>query len=185
MLNNTHRLTLCANADTHASPKGVLRTYRRVDRHVNPVRNIVFSLLIRGPRISNGVNRYLCLLILIGCWLIPVFILPTNAHGHDWPMWRYNAASIWPFMGTFIHAIDAETGDAVWTNSGSGATYLIWLGALSWTSFKGSSLLGAHGQRTLLLICSVALLAFGLFFVNNSGSILIRSILTKNQSFFS
>jgi outer membrane protein assembly factor BamB len=37
----------------------------------------------------------------------------------------YFAASIWPFMGTFIHAIDAETGDAVWTNSGSGATYLL------------------------------------------------------------
>jgi len=37
----------------------------------------------------------------------------------------YFAASIWPFMGTFIHAIDAETGDVVWTNSGSGATYLM------------------------------------------------------------
>ena len=37
----------------------------------------------------------------------------------------YFAASIWPFMGTFIHAIDAETGDIVWTNSGSGSTYLM------------------------------------------------------------
>jgi len=37
----------------------------------------------------------------------------------------YFAASIWPFMGTFIHAIDAETGDVVWTNSGSGSTYLM------------------------------------------------------------
>ena len=37
----------------------------------------------------------------------------------------YFAASIWPFMGTFIHAIDAETGNIVWTNSGSGSTYLI------------------------------------------------------------
>jgi len=37
----------------------------------------------------------------------------------------YFAASIWPFMGTFIHAIDAETGDTIWTNSGSGATYLM------------------------------------------------------------
>jgi outer membrane protein assembly factor BamB len=35
----------------------------------------------------------------------------------------YFAASIWPFMGTFIHAIDAETGEAIWTNSGSGTTY--------------------------------------------------------------
>jgi len=37
----------------------------------------------------------------------------------------YFAASIWPFMGVFIHAIDAETGDIIWTNSGSGATYLL------------------------------------------------------------
>ena len=37
----------------------------------------------------------------------------------------YFAASIWPFMGTFIHAIDAETGDTLWTNSGSGAMYLM------------------------------------------------------------
>ena len=37
----------------------------------------------------------------------------------------YFAASIWPFMGTFIHAIDAGTGDILWTNSGSGSTYLM------------------------------------------------------------
>ncbi len=37
----------------------------------------------------------------------------------------YFAAGIWPFMGTFIHAIDAETGRVVWTNSGSGSTYLM------------------------------------------------------------
>ncbi|MHC4749610.1 MAG: outer membrane protein assembly factor BamB family protein [Planctomycetota bacterium] len=37
----------------------------------------------------------------------------------------YFAASIWPFMGTFIHAIDAETGDVLWTNSSSGSTYLL------------------------------------------------------------
>ena len=37
----------------------------------------------------------------------------------------YFAASIWPFMGTFIYAIDAETADIIWTNSGSGSTYLM------------------------------------------------------------
>jgi outer membrane protein assembly factor BamB len=37
----------------------------------------------------------------------------------------YFAAGIWPFMGTFIYAVDAETGNDVWTNSGSGATYLM------------------------------------------------------------
>ena len=57
---------------------------------------------------------------------------------------------------------------------------LVWLQALSWTSFKGSVLLGPRSQRIVLLICSVALLAFGLFFVYNAGSTLIRLILTKN-----
>ena len=37
----------------------------------------------------------------------------------------YFAAGIWPFMGTFIYAIDAETTEIVWTNSGSGSTYLL------------------------------------------------------------
>ncbi|MBI3824145.1 MAG: PQQ-binding-like beta-propeller repeat protein [Planctomycetes bacterium] len=36
----------------------------------------------------------------------------------------YFAASIWPFMGTFIHAVDARTGAAVWTNDGDGSTYM-------------------------------------------------------------
>lgn len=36
----------------------------------------------------------------------------------------YWAASIWPLMGVFIHAVDAETGDAVWTNDGAGQMWL-------------------------------------------------------------
>jgi len=36
----------------------------------------------------------------------------------------YFAASIWPFMGTFIYAIDAEAGAVVWTNDGLGSTYI-------------------------------------------------------------
>jgi outer membrane protein assembly factor BamB len=36
----------------------------------------------------------------------------------------YFAASIWPFMGTFIHALDAATGKIVWTNDGMGAHYI-------------------------------------------------------------
>ncbi len=35
----------------------------------------------------------------------------------------YCAASIWPFMGVFLYALDAMTGKVVWENSGSGATY--------------------------------------------------------------
>jgi len=37
----------------------------------------------------------------------------------------YFAAGIWPFMGTFIYAVDAETDRIVWENSGSGPTYLL------------------------------------------------------------
>jgi len=37
----------------------------------------------------------------------------------------YFAAGIWPFMGTLIYGLDAETGKAVWENSGSGAMYLL------------------------------------------------------------
>jgi len=36
----------------------------------------------------------------------------------------YFTAGIWPFMGIFIHCIDAETGQVVWTNSGSGSIYI-------------------------------------------------------------
>ena len=36
----------------------------------------------------------------------------------------YCAASIWPFMGVFIDAVDATTGQIVWENSGSGANYI-------------------------------------------------------------
>src|SRR6478609_28711 len=34
------------------------------------------------------------------------------------------AASIWPFMGVFIHALDAETGRVVWTNDADGSMYI-------------------------------------------------------------
>jgi outer membrane protein assembly factor BamB len=35
----------------------------------------------------------------------------------------YFAASIWPFMGTFIYALNAETGAVIWRNEGTGADY--------------------------------------------------------------
>ena len=44
----------------------------------------------------------------------------------------------------------------------------VWLQALSWASFKGSALLGHRSQRAILQICSLALLAFGLFFIYNA-----------------
>jgi outer membrane protein assembly factor BamB len=36
----------------------------------------------------------------------------------------YFAAGIWPFMGIFIHALDASTGNVIWTNDGDGSTYM-------------------------------------------------------------
>lgn len=36
----------------------------------------------------------------------------------------YFAAGIWPFMGVFLHALDAETGQVVWTNDGDGSIYI-------------------------------------------------------------
>lgn len=37
----------------------------------------------------------------------------------------YFSASIWPFMGIFIHSVDAETGEILWTNSGDGTNYTV------------------------------------------------------------
>jgi len=36
----------------------------------------------------------------------------------------YFAAGIWPFMGVFLHALDARTGNVIWTNSGDGALFI-------------------------------------------------------------
>ena len=36
----------------------------------------------------------------------------------------YFAAGIWPFMGIFLHALDAESGKLLWTNDGDGSTYI-------------------------------------------------------------
>lgn len=36
----------------------------------------------------------------------------------------YFAAGIWPFMGIFIHALDARTGKVIWTNDGDGSIYI-------------------------------------------------------------
>ena len=35
----------------------------------------------------------------------------------------YFGAGIWPFMGIFLHALDAETGRVIWTNSGEGSSF--------------------------------------------------------------
>ena len=50
-----------------------------------------------------------------------------------------------------------------------------WLQALSWGSFKGSSVLGPRGQRIVLFVCAMALLFFGLFFICKASTVLLRS----------
>ena len=42
---------------------------------------------------------------------------------------------------------------------------LIWLTILSWASFKGTSVLGPKGQRTVLAVCAAAMVGFGLCFI--------------------
>ncbi|MFC1508661.1 PQQ-binding-like beta-propeller repeat protein [Candidatus Omnitrophota bacterium] len=37
----------------------------------------------------------------------------------------YFAASIWPFMGTFIYALDAKTGDVIWLNDSNGLQWMV------------------------------------------------------------
>lgn len=36
----------------------------------------------------------------------------------------YFASSIWPFMGVFIYALDAETGEVAWVNDSTGSSYI-------------------------------------------------------------
>ena len=49
---------------------------------------------------------------------------------------------------------------------------LIWVTALSFTSFHGSVLLGPKPLRIVLMICAAALFIFGLFFIYNAAKIL-------------
>lgn len=50
----------------------------------------------------------------------------------------------------------------------------IWLQTLSWASFKGAKMFGGKSQRIVLMICSAALLFFGLFFIYNAAANLIK-----------
>jgi len=54
---------------------------------------------------------------LISMW--PARGAPVIAEGKI-----YFTAGIWPFMGIFIHALDATTGKQLWTNSGDGSRYM-------------------------------------------------------------
>ena len=45
---------------------------------------------------------------------------PVHRDGKVW-----FTASIWPFMGIFVHCLDADTGKVIWTNSGDGMNYTV------------------------------------------------------------
>jgi len=64
----------------------------------------------------------------------------------------YFAASVWPVMGTFLHALDAETGRVVWTNSGTGSqwTQQPHTGAVSFAGVAPQGYLAA-GEKYLVV----------------------------------
>ena len=62
------------------------------------------------------------------------------------------AASIWPFMGVFIHAVDAETGQTVWTNDELGSIYMRQPhgGSVSFAGLAPQGALAAIGDRLIV-----------------------------------
>ncbi|MCY2991074.1 MAG: PQQ-binding-like beta-propeller repeat protein [Planctomycetota bacterium] len=63
----------------------------------------------------------------------------------------YFAAGIWPFMGVFIHCLDAATGKPVWSNSGEGAEFMVQPhGAKSFGGIAPQGTLTVSGQHVLV-----------------------------------
>jgi outer membrane protein assembly factor BamB len=63
----------------------------------------------------------------------------------------YFTASIWPFMGIFIHAVEAETGETVWMNSETGSRWVTHPhGAPSFGSIVPQGYLATIGDRLLI-----------------------------------
>ena len=63
----------------------------------------------------------------------------------------YFTASIWPFMGIFIHAIDAESGESVWVNSETGSRWVTHPhGAPSFGSIVPQGYLAVAGNSLLV-----------------------------------
>ncbi|MEO8497756.1 MAG: PQQ-binding-like beta-propeller repeat protein, partial [Planctomycetota bacterium] len=63
----------------------------------------------------------------------------------------YFTAGIWPFMGIFVHAVDAETGSTKWINSETGSRWVTHPhGAPSFGSIVPQGYLAASGDRLLV-----------------------------------
>jgi threonine/homoserine/homoserine lactone efflux protein len=52
---------------------------------------------------------------------------------------------------------------------------LIWLHALSWTSFKGSQIFSPKIQQWVLQFCALAILGFGVYFLIDAGRLFFAS----------
>ncbi|HEV8378512.1 MAG TPA: PQQ-binding-like beta-propeller repeat protein, partial [Tepidisphaeraceae bacterium] len=63
----------------------------------------------------------------------------------------YFAAGLWPFMGIFLHCVEAKTGRAIWTNSGDGAAWLTQPhGAPSFAGIAPQGNLAVMGDKLLV-----------------------------------
>ena len=51
----------------------------------------------------------------------------------------------------------------------------VWLGVLSWGSYKGLAILGAEKQRVILKVCAAALFGFGVLFIYKSAAGLVSA----------
>ena len=62
-------------------------------------------------------------------WIIGNGRLTSTWPSRGAPVYRdgkiWFTASIWPFMGIFVHCLDAETGRVIWTNSGDGMNWTV------------------------------------------------------------
>ena len=52
---------------------------------------------------------------------------------------------------------------------------LVWLQLLSWSSYKGSTLLGKAGLKKVLIFCAIALLGFGLYFIYRAVVLTVKT----------
>lgn len=104
----------------------------------------------------------------------------------------YFAASIWPFMGTFIYALDAETGAVQWLNDSTGAQYI--KQPHSAPSFAGVAPQGAlvateelllvPGGRSVPAVFNRADGAFRYFEINAGGKGTGGSFVAANEKHF-
>ena len=63
----------------------------------------------------------------------------------------YCTAGIWPFMGVFIYALDAMTGQVIWENSGTGAIYIKQQhGSPAFAGVAPQGYLATNGNKLLL-----------------------------------